>query len=238
MNSMLSNVFYAMVLGLAIGSLSACGGSSTGGTGDAGNASGDATQVNGEGVTQVDAALLQQNLADVPLASLSADERDGLLFTREEEKLALDVYTTLYDVYGLAIFTNIAAAEQTHTDSVKVLLDRYDLTDPVVQPSVVGVFTNPVLQQLYDDLVNEASDLISALQVGARIEELDIRDIEAELTKVDNDDIRIVYENLLKGSRNHLRSFYKTLQQKGGDYTPVFITQEAFDAIVNSDMER
>ena len=80
--------------------------------------------------------------------------------------------------------------------------------------------------------------LIEGLKVGAAIEELDMLDINTHLTHVDNQDIRLVYDNLLKGSRNHLRSFYKTLLQQGSTYTAQYLTQAEFDAIVNSVMEK
>jgi hypothetical protein len=79
--------------------------------------------------------------------------------------------------------------------------------------------------------------LVEALKVGVQIEELDIRDIVAQNAGIDNVDILLVYDNLLRGSRNHLRSYMKTLTQQGGSYTPQYITQAAFDAIVNSPME-
>lgn len=41
----------------------------------------------------------------------------------------------------------------------------------------------------------------------------------------------------MRGSRNHLRAFMKVLTQLGGTYTPQYISQEAFDAIVNSAVE-
>jgi hypothetical protein len=37
---------------------------------------------------------------------------------REEEKLAHDVYMTLYEKWGQQIFKNIAASEETHTNAV------------------------------------------------------------------------------------------------------------------------
>lgn len=197
--------------------------------------------VGNDGVSQVNLEAMQQTIEDMPYEELSTEEVESLIFTREEEKLAYDVYVTLdgYDYVTVQNFINIAAAEQTHTDSVKILLDKYELTDPVAEPQTIGKFENQALQQLYDDLVVQGSDLIAALQVGCLIEELDIRDIAEDLANnVDNEDIRYVYENLLKGSRNHLRAFYSTLQQNGGGYTPVYISQEEFDAIVNSDMER
>ena len=76
--------------------------------------------------------------------TLSEEEAEGLIFMREEEKLARDVYLTLFDVWGLQIFENIAAAESRHTASVLDLIDQYGLDDPVVDDSI-GAFTNPDL---------------------------------------------------------------------------------------------
>ena len=54
----------------------------------------------------------------------------------------------------------------------------------------------------------------------------------------DNDDIANVYESLLKGSRNHLRSFTKTLQQQTGEiYTPQYLGTDAYDAIIGTGIE-
>jgi hypothetical protein len=212
--------------------LSGCGG---------GASPSDILSVADDGTSQINLETMQQTIEEMPYEELSTEEVNSLIFTREEEKLAYDVYVTLdgYDYVTVQNFINIADAEQTHTDSVKILLDKYELNDPVAEPQTVGEFENQDLQQLYDDLVVQGSDLISALQVGCLIEELDIRDIAADLiNNVDNEDIAYVYESLLKGSRNHLRAFYSTLQQNGDDYTPQYITQEEFDAIVNSDMER
>ena len=57
--------------------------------------------------------------------TLSDAERTRLAFTREEEKLARDVYIAL-DAYGLP-FTNIQISEQRHFDAVGRLLVTYGL---------------------------------------------------------------------------------------------------------------
>ena len=157
---------------------------------------------------------------------------------REEEKLARDVYLALYDLWGLAIFQNIANSEQSHTDAVKVLLDTYGLEDPAAGNDP-GEFDNEDLQALYDQLVLQGSQSLSdALKVGAAIEEIDILDIEAYLAQADNADIRRVYENLMKGSRNHLRSFVSTLSRQTGEtYQPQYLSMEIFLSIVNGAME-
>ena len=39
-------------------------------------------------------------------------------------------------------------------------------------------------------------------------------------------------------SRNHLRAFTSRLENMGFDYVPVYISQEDYDAIVSSPIER
>ena len=168
--------------------------------------------------------------------SLSELEVESLLFMREEEKLARDVYRSL-DGYGNP-FVNIQGSEQNHMDALLGLLDAYGLADPVVSDEV-GSFANQELKALYVKLVEqgEPSEL-AALSVGCTIEELDIRDIERAKEDVTHDDVIATYDLLLLGSRNHLRAFYGKLKQRGGSYTPQYIDQTEFDAIVNSSRER
>ncbi len=172
-------------------------------------------------------------LQPATVTELTPEEADGLLYMREEEKLAYDVYVTLYEQWGLAIFDNIAKAEATHTASVKTLLDRYGLEDPVGD-NTIGVFEDEHLQALYDQLVAQGSaSLASALEVGAAIEEIDILDLQKDLALTDKADIQRVYQNLLNGSYNHLRAFVSTLErQTGEDYTPQYLTQAAYEEII------
>lgn len=166
--------------------------------------------------------------------TLSDAEIQGLLYMREEEKLARDVYLTLFETWGMSIFQNIASSEATHMDAVKTLIERYDLVDPV-QDNGVGVFDNETLQQLYDQLVAQGSQSLGdALRVGAAIEEIDILDLEAHLAETSRADIQSVYENLLAGSYNHLRSFASTLSRQTGEtYQPQYLDQDAYEAIVS-----
>ncbi|WP_051347210.1 DUF2202 domain-containing protein [Thiomicrorhabdus chilensis] len=170
-------------------------------------------------------------------SQLTTFESTSLKFMREEEKLARDVYLTLYNRWGVPIFQNIANSEQTHTDKVAELLVKYNIEDPV-KSDAIGDYTDPAFTELYHALVDSGSQSYeAALMVGAQIEELDIADLQEQLNIIKKTDITNVYSNLLKGSRNHLRSFYSLILQGGFDYTPVHISQEEFDAIVNSDME-
>ena len=178
------------------------------------------------------------HLSDYPLEDLSAAEQEGILLMREEEKLARDVYKALYDKWGLRIFNNISQSEQTHTEAVKGLIDRYSLSDPM-ETDEPGVFENQELQELYDQLVDRGSaSLVDALKAGATIEDLDIFDLENLLDKSDNQDVRIVFQNLVKGSRNHLRSFMKQLERNGGSYDATYISHDYFTRILESGQEQ
>jgi len=177
----------------------------------------DLLSVNEQDSTVVDAKALGSALAAMPAGELTAMEADGLAFMREEEKLARDVYLTLYEVWNMPIFQNIAGSESTHMDAVLTLLERYGLEDPSAGKAV-GAFENPELQALYDELVDLGNQsLADALKVGAAIEEIDILDLEERLAQTERSDISMVYESLLKGSRNHLRSFTSTFERRTGE---------------------
>jgi hypothetical protein len=54
----------------------------------------------------------------------------GLKFMREEERLALDVYAALFDLWGASIFGHSALSETTHTEAILALLVKYGIDDP------------------------------------------------------------------------------------------------------------
>lgn len=148
---------------------------------------------------------------------LNAETVASLTFMREEEKLARDVYQVLADQWQIRVFENIVGSEQTHMDQLKCLLDSYQLADSA--SSVAGQFNNTELQNLYQDLTTRGkTSLIEALRVGALIEEVDIRDLNQGLTVIQIPEIRLVYQSLLEGSKNHLRAFTSNLSQQGETY--------------------
>ncbi len=176
-------------------------------------------------------------IKSLPADSLSQNEITSLAFMREEEKLAHDVYVTLYDKWQLTIFSNISQSEETHTQAVLALLEKYGLPDPVGDNGI-GIFENEGLQALYDQLIAQGSQsLLEGLIVGAIIEEKDILDIKNSLEETDNQDIIFVYSNLLKGSRNHLRSFYDQLLKRDYVYKAQFIEQSELEEIIISPKE-
>jgi len=172
-------------------------------------------------------------------AYLSANEQDDLIFMREEEKVAHDVYVTLYATWGLPAFQNIANSEATHTAAIKRLLEQYGIADPATGKGI-GEFTNPDLQKLYDKLVAQGvKSLADALKVGAVIEQIDIIDLQTRIARTMNADIKLVYNNLLRGSENHLRAFTSTLQRQTGEtYAPQYLDETSYSLIIGTSNQR
>ena len=187
-----------------------------------------------DGTTSVIEANLKSVLIEAP--ELTDSELDILLGMKEEEKLAHDVYIALYEKWGSLIFSNISSAEERHMNAVIRLLEYYGSDETSVGEA--GIFTIDKFQILYDELVAAGSvSIAEAYKTGLLIEEMDIKDLTEALEIVSNDNIVLVFENLLKASRNHLRAFNRELTKLEITYVPVYISQDEFDQILDSPME-
>jgi hypothetical protein len=117
------------------------------------------------------------------------------------------------------------------------MIDVLGLEDPVVDDTV-GVFVDPHLVELYDELMTAGMlSSVDALHVGATIEEVDMIDINAAVERADNPAIIALYESLLCGSRNHLRAFTAQLANAGHPYEAQFMEPAEVAAIVDAPRE-
>jgi hypothetical protein len=190
--------------------------------------------------------------------TLDANEQTHLVFMREEEKLARDVYIMLSTLYpDSPVFGNIDDSEQRHTDAVRDKLLQYNIEDPNTNDNV-GVFTGEeygwYFTEKYDELVARAAlSEVDALYVGAFIEELDMLDINQcpkvivesnpEISDVsdcgkvytDNPDIQRLYANLLEGSVSHLAAYVRRIEAVTGEgtYQAQVLPQEQVDEILD-----
>lgn len=170
-------------------------------------------------------------LRTVAVAPITAEDAADLLWMREEEKLARDVYLELYKVWKAPVFKRIATSEQRHFDALGTKLRQFGLADPALPG--VGQFSNVELQTLYGQLLGAGSvSYIEALRVGASIEDIDIADFLAAMDATDQATLERTYQNLLDGSKNHLRSFVGLLRDLNSDYTPQYIDALLFDNIL------
>lgn len=81
------------------------------------------------------------------------------------------------------------------------------------------------------------SEQLAALPIEDLTEEVDLLDLYIRYDATDNHDVHLIYDSLMKGSRNHLRSFVSNLETQGIIYLPLHLTQEEYDAIINTPME-
>jgi len=173
----------------------------------------------------------------LPLEQIDAVELADLDHMRQEEKLARDTYLMLYGSSGLNIFNNIAQAEQSHMDLTLAIYNRYGLIDPLLSDDI-GVFPDPAFTTLFRRMVTFGRQSnLHALWIGAIIEDLDIYDLDGALARTNNRDIAVVWQNLARGSRNHMRAFYGQLQNLGVTYMGIWLPNWRILDIVNTPVE-
>lgn len=153
-------------------------------------------------------------------------ETAALLYMVEEEKLSGDLYLRFYELWGLPVFQNIQQSEMQHQQSVANLLERYGIENP--SSAETGVFVNPDLQALYQELVTTGSEsLLEALRVGALVEELDISDLQQRLAQTTNPEVKQVFNNLMNGSIRHLNTFAaQYTRQSAAAYQPQVLSAD------------
>ena len=182
-------------------------------------------------------ANMQQQLDGLPATDLDEHERDDMLLMREEEKIARDVYLQLFTRWGIRPFENISGSEQVHMDMLQMLLQRHGVPDPVLGLPV-GHFGTEKMQALHDTLLDQGlQSLPDAVAVGLLIEELDIADLRLARARTGHADSLQVYAELERGSRNHLRAFYRWQQRLGLHYKPAHLGTTDFEEIARSPKE-
>ena len=181
------------------------------------------------------------NDAELKAVDITSAEEEAILFMREEEKLARDVYGYFNELYGANPFTSISASEQRHMDAVKNLILCFGLVDPVTDDTR-GVFVNQELKDIFIDLTDpEKSSWEDGLEAGIIIERMDIEDLEDFLDPENpvavSENVVRVFENLLAGSQRHLDAFNSHMEIFLTDLvtvsTPVTLTTAEETAIIH-----
>ena len=151
--------------------------------------------------------MLSIGFADTSVQDVLGKER--LLKQIDDERLAYQLYTKLGEVYPrLRQFQNIPHAESRHFNSL-VSYAQTQYSDVNVG-TLEGGFLFPETEDLFSELLAYGKQSArNALDVGIRVEELDIEDLESALAQHPEESLRIIYENLKRGSMNHLRAFSK-----------------------------
>lgn len=142
---------------------------------------------------------------------LTDAEIADILFLREEEQLAHDLYVRWAGRYPVPVFSNIAASEITHYNEVQLLIDRYGLGNHRIGNASTG-YTDPVIQSLHTTLAAQGdASLTAAFEASLVVEERDIADLDKALVNTTRADITQVYSSLRRGSENHKSAFLRQL---------------------------
>lgn len=159
--------------------------------------------------------FISEKLSEYPVGELTVEEASNILYIAEREKLGRDLSLMYFDIWGMRTFLNAAGSNQADTDSMKILIDRYNLENPVRDER--GMFTDTGLQELYSEMVSSGSATATdAINNSVQTEEIQIALLEAAISSTDKPDLVFVYENLLRGSENNLRTFTGNT----GNFTP------------------
>lgn len=211
-------------------------------------------------VTRILSLILLSVIINKPAAAaIDKVERSHLIFMREEEKLARDIYLSFASKYpSQKVFSNIATkSEQAHTNTMRDKLIQFKIPDPNPNtnnlPGSIGVFTGAewgsYFSKKYTDLITlGAESELAALYVGALIEELDMNDIvvcpkvminsgypsPCGLQYTDERALKKSYGSLIQGSESHLRAFVGQIEaiEGYGNYKAQYLTQEEVDTIL------
>lgn len=119
-----------------------------------------------------------------------------------EERLAEDVYTLMVAKYPqFTEVMNIINSEEKHSEQVGRLLDARGIARPTDYGSYSGTYET--LKNMID------TSLTQAIEAWVMVEVWDIDHLLSEYKKIEDTDVRRVFENIGGGSFNHLRAFLR-----------------------------
>ncbi len=164
-------------------------------------------------------------------------EQQNLVFMREEEKLAWDLYREMHQIWGLSVFKSVSGEEKEHMKKMLGLLQMYNIPDPV-QGDVPGRYVNVYISDIYQSLSQQGRRSVQdALKVCALQEEINILDLIRVSQSATQPKVLEVYAELQRNSISHLRSFAHSLEILGIRYQGVKIPQNTIDSIVQGPMD-
>lgn len=177
-------------------------------------------------------ARIREQVGAMIAQPLGADERRDLLQICELRKLARDLYSELARRWGALALVHVGIAEEAHLDAIGALLEHDGLADPL-PGRAVGESGDPQIRALHAQLAEMGlRSEMAAFQVGLLVEELGLRDLSAARSRTHQPEITAVYDDLMRSSRNHMRTFFRQMQRFEGEYVPQYLALTDFEAIV------
>lgn len=162
------------------------------------------------------------------------NNRELFLKLYQEEKLAYDLYGEFYERWSLSVFNKVQQREAKHVWCVERIMDNYGFDYNT--NTNAGSYPDRDIQKIYDDLTVKGciSDL-AALEAAAYIKEKHISQLRERIRYQEDEYIVKVIFLMESAAQSHLRAFVKSIRLSGSDYNPVFLTDDEFSNIMDSD---
>jgi hypothetical protein len=128
-----------------------------------------------------------------------------LTYAIEDEYLAYSQYSKIINEFGAQRpFTNILRAEENHINAVKALFEAYGFAVPEYKA---------------DEYTTVPASLLEAAKLGVTEETENIAMYEGFLKQELPEDVKAVFNYLIKASQNHLRAFQRSVDRLEGNVT-------------------
>lgn len=148
--------------------------------------------------------------------------------------MAYDLYGEFYERWSLSVFHKVQQREAKHVWCVERIMDNYGFTYNTNANS--GSYPDREIQKTYDELTVKGciSDL-AALEAAAFIKEKYISRLRERIRYQEDEYVVKVIFLMESAAQSHLRAFVNSIRLSGSDYSPVFLTDDEFSNIMDSD---
>ena len=162
----------------------------------------------------------------------SADE-EYLQYLYESILMTGEIFRNSYEKWGIPEFNNVSRKEFSSLDSIRTILDKYKIKNPAANHHA-GIYFNPQIQLWHNENLSKAIfSYDDALVTAIRLEEKIIYDIQQHSTKeITNNDLRNLYTKLNASATSHLKIFYQLLMNRGGSFSPEYLSQPEFEKLL------
>lgn len=166
---------------------------------------------------------------------ITENDKNSLVYFREEEKLAADAFDYFYEMWTNKLFLTFKNSETKHECRFRELLDYYGIEDPVKEYGR-GEFGSDSLEYYYVSIISFGSkSLLHSFLAGAEIEEKTVYELGNAIKVIDNENLTEVYKTHKISSEGYLRVFAAKLKDNSIIYKPKFMTEDSYNKIINGE---
>lgn len=170
-------------------------------------------------------------------AALTADQIEFLYAVREDEKIGKDFYAAMVAKFPRErLILRFAQSEVNHIAAIETLLNYYEIQYPALTNP--GIFADATRQSKYDAMIADAVDSMSVFRIAANLEEENYIAYSQVAADSSNINLYLIVKHMVKCSANHLRALVHHITVKGGTYTPLYLSAEAYSQLIHNPFDK